>query len=617
MKTHTWNKGCVLLPLLIILGILFSSVSIVAAEPNQRPAVSFSDTYDYFIDQYPRLKDKAHVFHTAEYYQFEYLLQQPGTYIFLIGGAWSDSTQAVLPLINAVAKEYGITAIYNFDPKLDGNTLDIQASNTPYTKLYTSLVRDYLLNLTVADPEQQVTDTDALSYSKIESPYLFVYNKDHKNGETPAPILSYFEESPVWEDFTKQDGSLDQEAVAGYEARLRSAFDRAATEENGRKILSHSVLTDSDYIKDVINTRYQTAYGNNSSRNLYRPFDTEEDVVYEVVTLSELNGILSSEGNYAILFGGLWCHNTWAVVGLIDAYAKKYNIDKIYFYDTVLDSSGSGSSTQTRNSNRELTPLYTDLVKQYLTNIFTINDAGYLNTLSKGNYTTEEEKLALRTSGSNSIYYTNSQEETVWASRLQLPFFFTYNKDHLDAQQKPAPILGYVEQMTDLWLIQPESAAYTNYLEGYTRAYSNSSYTSYHPGLKETLHVWARSFLDSLIQKGRAVEAASYTAASYQNLHSALEQAELAQGEEILSAYADLELAFQQLRPKSQGGQGNTEEEQNGNHSENGGTPNKETPIPQTGDVALPEAVIGILLLSGIGLAGLKYRKKRDSDEPV
>lgn len=184
------------------------------------------------------------------------------------------------------------------------------------------------------------------------------------------------------------------------------------------------------------------------------PIFTEGDgsLVYEHVTYHQLKQILASDGNYAILFGGSWCPNTQAVIKYINEYAKRYQVDKIYFFDTKLDAgvtvaepdnNSGGTYPANPHGNEELqirltghpyANLYVDLVNTYLTNIKTEN-----NTAAKPSV----------------ISYIDASGVKVSGDRLQVPYLFTYSKNNKDAAGNSAPILGHVELMYSWTNIQP------------------------------------------------------------------------------------------------------------------------------------------------------------------
>lgn len=152
-----------------------------------------------------------------------------------------------------------------------------------------------------------------------------------------------------------------------------------------------------------------------TARQGIKTFENKDDIVFDAITYEELVDIFESEGNYLILFGGSWCHNTRAAVPFINEYANQYGIKTIYNFDFYLD--GTNSNTHIRNTNNtNVTPgieynyLYGELVTKYLTNL---ND--YV-----------EYTLGSR----SSLTYTNNEDIDVNVPKLQVPFLFLYNKDN-------------------------------------------------------------------------------------------------------------------------------------------------------------------------------------------
>ena len=228
---------------------------------------------------------------------------------------------------------------------------------------------------------------------------------------------------------------------------------------------AYSTIDESAYIKAAFNKNY---LGENAGKPTI--FTSEdEDLVYEHVTYHQVKQLLQSEGNYAILFGGSWCPNTQAVIKYINEYAKKHGVDKIYFFDTKLDSgvtvaqpannSGTQGSAnphnnnelQIRTTNHPYAKLYVDLVKTYLTNIKTENNSAARPTV---------------------ISYIDGLGNTITGDRLQVPYLFTYNKDNKDSNGNAAPILGHVELMYSWTNIQPDAPASGSYPIG--ARYSNA-----------------------------------------------------------------------------------------------------------------------------------------------
>ncbi len=76
--------------------------------------------YDTLTSDY--IGEKQDLYHlVANYGQFEWLLNHnDGSFAVYFGGPWCPNSQAVMKITNDVAKDYGLSKIYVFDPRLDG-----------------------------------------------------------------------------------------------------------------------------------------------------------------------------------------------------------------------------------------------------------------------------------------------------------------------------------------------------------------------------------------------------------------------------------------------------------------------------------------------------------------
>lgn len=431
--------------MLLTAALLVLPLPVEKANAAASYSASAANAYNYFNDVYPHLNDNQHVYQTATYEDIVHLFESEGNYAVLIGGAWSEQTQANIGFINEVAKEYGVATIYNFDTKLDGDTLQIADSSNPYAFKYVDLVNKYLTNLDLYDkndPDHNVSyikDGNPVVANRLEAPFLFIYNKDHKDGSgNSAPIVAYSDEAHVWDDFLT-NGIVDPAKTEAYKASLRPVFS---------SIAQFDTIDESAYIKAAFNKNY----GNENPGKPLIFDDLDGDLVLEHVTYHELNKLLGSEGSYIFLFGGSWCPNTQAAIKYINQYAKSYNISKVYFWDTKLDSGVTVASPtnnpttnphntetlQVRANNHPYAKLYVDVVNKYLTNIKTQNNTA---------------------ANPSTISYTNENGTVVVGDRLQVPYLFTYNKNNKDADGASAPILGHVELMYSWTNIQPDYAS--------------------------------------------------------------------------------------------------------------------------------------------------------------
>lgn len=426
-----------------------------AAEPGED---SLNDIYrTYFTDKYPQLNDEDHLYRTLTYHELDHLLKSEGTYIVLFGGAWDSTTQAVIGYVNEVAKTYGIAAIHNFDPRLDGKSIDItDSANSPYSRRYVELVNKYLTNIGdhVASDERvafsdtvtsgrapnQVTKVIEGEALKIDTPFLFVYNKEHD-----GPIIASLEIANAF----PIDAGAGESEVAEFKSKVGEVFEAVTGEVN--------VLDNNEYIASSYNEFAGTTIFDES----------DKEIVLDPVTYDELLQILDSEGNYVFLFGCSWCPNTRAVAKFVNEYAKKYNVDRVYNWDTKLDGgiggtpgvepgTDSANFLQTRTTGHPYAHVYVDLVHRYLPGIETLYDVE-----------------------SNNVSYIDSTGKEIVVNKLQVPYVFVYNKDHKDAEGNPDPIIAHVELMYTWDNIQPDyeragkkGVNYNNYIAALDRMFS-------------------------------------------------------------------------------------------------------------------------------------------------
>ncbi len=408
--------------LVLCLGLLGASVWAIEA-----PAKSINATYQFFNSaNFSHLTDPDPVFRTVSYDQLIKLFESDGTYMILFGGSWCGNTQAVIAQINDVAKEYGVEAIYNFDFKLDGASMHIRDTKNPYANLYVDLVQKYLPNIvTLYDKNVngvsyvKADGTTALA-NKLQVPFLFLYNKNSVGADgKPAPIMASFEKMLTWAKDFQTNGVDDPAKIEAYKKEIRPLFDIVATKTLlGKKTAKLDTFTDFEYFSTAFNAKAKTTI-----------LDAKDEPwVMQTVSYFELTKILESPGNFVFMFGGPWCGNTQAVVKLVNEYAKKYNISKIYTWDTKLDS----NVLQTRDTKNAYAKMYVDLVRKYFPGIETV-------------YALDK----------NNVSYTDASGAVIAANKLQVPYVFVYNKDRKDAAGNPDPILGQIELMYSWENIQP------------------------------------------------------------------------------------------------------------------------------------------------------------------
>ena len=575
------KKFTVILLSIAILSIQSTGLFINAQSSDE----SSNDTYDYFTNSYTHLTDNNHVFKTVTYHELINLFESDGTYILLFGGSWCKNTQAVISQINDVAKEYGITRIYNFDTKLDTNKLHIRDTNNVYSKLYVDLVNKYLPNIVtlydkaVSNISYNDLDGNPVIANKLQVPFLFVYNKNNKdtNGNS-APIISSLEKMLVWNDFLTND-AIDPVKVEAYKALVRPVFDPISKETSGKKIASFDIFDSYDY--------YSKAFNAAAGTTIFT--ESDKEIVFKTVTYNELTKILESDGKYVFLFGGAWCPNTRAVAKLINLYAKKYNIDTIYNFDTKLD----GSSLHIRDTANPYANLYVDLVNKHFPDIITLYD--------------KNDGKA-----SHNISYTDASGNVIVSSKLQVPYLFTYDKNNKDPQGVSTPILGQLELMYTWANIQPD---YTN-----AAGETGKNYQTYTTGLDNLFTSFYAANLKTLAIDADAKDALkdSYTQASYGVFKSSLDIAKgvilnlQASTLQIDEAYAGLNLAISNLIQISTVTDVNVSPLVSPTISSQLST--ESAGNPSTGDVALLFPLISIFIISLAGIILLCEGSRRNKE---
>ena len=165
----------------------------------------------------------------------------------------------------------------------------------------------------------------------------------------------------------------------------------------------------------------------------------DTDIVFRSLSWEQLVYLLRQEGNYLILLGGPWCHNTRAAIGCINDCAHAYGVETIYNFDLRLD--GATPDTHIRVSNGDASAaapynhLYGELASRFLTNLTDWVE-----------YTEDSE---------SALTYMNSDGVDITAAKVQVPFLFLYNKDNAvdnSGKGRPAdrfPIVFGFEEMVD------------------------------------------------------------------------------------------------------------------------------------------------------------------------
>jgi uncharacterized repeat protein (TIGR02543 family) len=413
---------------------------------------------DYLGDSY-NLPDN-HVFENVTFERLKYVLgyrsgngttanndpvyDPDDSFAVVLGGPENASSRAAIPLIDEVAKEYGVEAIYHFDPKLDGDKLDITSTDASIAAAFSDLWNNASWGL-----KAKLKNYDA-TYTSDDT-YFFIYNKNRTEVNESGDAVS----APIVSGVLSKAASIGQTQATAYKGRIAQSFEDAGVDPVTNKA-DISVYPFFDYFKTRINTTVgtQTTYS-----KVWIPEEARDDFAIQTVTYPELLHILDSEGDFAIFLGGTWCPYTSPTDNIANTAAIGAGVKKVYQFDMRLDGNSSATSLKT---------------------VFKSSDADVSETVLEGSplYGKLLEKLSnleLEPGVSEYLYYPNGDttlpaSEKRSAKSIGVPFLFEYNKDSKAADGADAPVvsewIGYKPLKNELY-------AYAWYTKNNVRDYLN------------------------------------------------------------------------------------------------------------------------------------------------
>jgi|GEM_PF-532076 len=417
---------------------------------------------DYLVDTFDLLAD--HVFETVTFERFEWLLngkyddnttEVTGRFAFLVGGAHDPSITSTIGYIDQVAKQYGVDTIYQFDPALDGSTYNVW--NTSALNLAPA-GKTAIENLGNRLIDNSLNKDTTPAFTKTSSdPYLFIYDKTHKVDVGGVPTEDRIVSSLNVR--TTASALAAPGAVDAYKAQVAAVFDAASV----GGVAQLDELDQFTFFKGEVNRRHKLGYPNAATNggNILADSDDTEDWRIQSITYAELKHLLQQDGDYVILFGGTWCHNTRAVLKQINREAQENGVEKVYIFDNSLDSTGNGGSNYLHiRDNASLTGspalplrasyLYGDIWNTYLSNV-------------KTQYRTAAGEAWTGSVSPVQFYPGGDTTQPVQLARKgQVPFLLQYNKDNVSGGTA-APVVsqwirtnaagsGWTEYMTEWWL---------------------------------------------------------------------------------------------------------------------------------------------------------------------
>lgn len=468
-------------------GVLAVSAIAALGATQAAQAATPAKTTDYSTATYLQntlgfpASETAPALQPVTYDRFQWLLQQPGQLAILIGDPATDPQFAARARdAEAAADAAGAKTVYWFNPNLSGGAkigattepnLDIRTgaegssltapSKAKYTIAWQSLVANYLGNgkkatvaglntgsssVTIATDETVVNDPGGTEVGNPTGPALY----DYRAGATPADLgdtvfLVYDKDRRSGPDTQKIAAWTDLGEHPTSQS-ARTAITSAIASVGGATIDAHSEYA---WWKDATNAKHETALNGRADQGAGVPLiagadDAANDWRVNQITYPELVDLLAggaNDENAVILFGGVWCPNTRAVLPELNRFAKENGVE-IYNFDTVLDgglvagttSTSNPSAFQIRNPHGGgAVPsfLYGDLVNTYLKNVKT----------QSGNVLT---------------YYPggNTGATAQTAERLQVPFLIGYENG------SAGPGNGVTRQ----WIIGKQGGGFTEYM---------------------------------------------------------------------------------------------------------------------------------------------------------
>jgi hypothetical protein len=382
-----------------------------------------------------------------------------GNYAFVFGGPENASSRAAVPLIGEVAKEYGVDTVYHYDPKLDGDKLDITGANPAVVSAFTDLwsgARGIKTRLR-GGLDQAYTSSDT---------FFFIYNKNRvadTDNDPETPDVS----APVVAGVLSKAQTIGQTQANIYKQNIAAAFEAAGVDPvtNKANVKTYPFF---DYFKTRINGVVAT---NQSQQTTYAkvliPESARENFAIQTVTLPELFHIFESEGDYAIFLGGTWCPYTSPTDNIANTAAVTNGVRKVYQFDMRLDGATSATSLKTVFKSGDTA------TQDPRINGDTVVEGSHLY----GKLLDYLSNLELEPGVADYLYYPNgdtskSVSEKKAAKSIGVPFLFEYNKNSKAADGSAAPVasewIGYKPLKKELF-------AYAWYTKNDVREYLNDA----------------------------------------------------------------------------------------------------------------------------------------------
>lgn len=461
-------------------GVLAAGTAATAA-PARTATTSVDSTY---LQDTLGVGDNT-VIETVTYDRFQWLLQQPGQFAFLIGSQADPNFKDQAKQADAAARAAGAAKLYWFDPNLTGvsgdRNLDVRnpdgiklaaGSQQIYGRIWTNVLGQYLGNGLKSVPNGAsvtVTSDDSVVNDAVNPAF------DKRTGETAA--LGAADNAVILydKDHTAEGGAADKivdwvNLNGATDQRLGEAF----TAIGGGAVIDQ--LSQFKWWEDSANKKHRASYSdeNRYGGDILTDSDEADGWRVKQITYPELRHLLDIKAdgaNFALLFGGTWCHNTRAVLKDVNAQAQENDVATVYNFDLVLDggtvngTNGGSNPIHVRDNansgstfNFRPSYVYGDVVRTYFKNLVTEYDPN---------------------SGTSVSYYPGG-DLTAFPSvvrKLQVPFVLNYERGtgtnpsstavkRQWIQQNVADSTGlasFKEYMSEWWFTHPSNQLGLNF----------------------------------------------------------------------------------------------------------------------------------------------------------
>lgn len=367
-----------------------------AADPARQATTSVDSSY--LADALGLPGDT--VLETVTYDRFQWLLQQPGQFAFVVGSTTDADFKASVIKAAAAVKAAGVKKIYWFDPNLSGlagiQNLDTRVpagiklgeeSQAIFGRVWDNVLAQYFGNGTkaVATGTSATLTADASVVNDSVDPAYDAIEDDE------AAFVLYDKDNVVAGKADKIVDWVNLSTSTDVSAEVSAALTKGQGGAAGVDALSQF-----QWWKSQTNKRHDASYpdDNRYGGDIVTDADDAQGWRVQQVTYPELLHLLEAKeagANFVLLFGGTWCHNTRAVLSEVNREAQENGVRTVYNFDLVLDgatvngANGGANPIHVRdNANRtangvvtkDFRPsnLYGDLVRTYLQNAVTEYD---------------------------------------------------------------------------------------------------------------------------------------------------------------------------------------------------------------------------------------------------